>query len=134
MRIPPEAASRIVGLGMDIVELAEFEASVASRRNVVRRVFTEGELAYAGAGVRRLERLAARFAAKEAALKAVGIGWSKGVTWLDAEVVARSAGPPQLIAHRALRRHARARGGTAFHVSLSHSGSYAAAVVLLVGG
>lgn len=100
---------------------------------MVRRVFTEGELAYAGAGVRRLERLAARFAAKEAALKAVGIGWSKGVTWLDAEVIAGPAGPPRLIAHRGLERHARARGGTAFHLSLSHSGSYAAAVVLLVG-
>jgi holo-[acyl-carrier protein] synthase len=119
---------------MDIVELDEFEASVASRRNVVRRVFTEGELAYAGAGVRRLERLAARFAAKEAALKAVGIGWSKGVTWLDAEVVAEPEGPPRLVAHGALRRHARARGGTTFHLSLTHSGSYAAAVVLLVAG
>jgi holo-[acyl-carrier protein] synthase len=112
-------ASRIVGLGMDIVELAEFEASVASRLNVVRRVFTEGELAYAGAGVRRLERLAARFAAKEAALKAVGIGWSKGVSWLDAEVVAGPPGSPRLIAHRALRRHARARGGVAFQLSRS---------------
>jgi holo-[acyl-carrier protein] synthase len=95
-------------------------------------VFTAREIAYAGAGPARLERLAARFAAKEAAFKAAGVGWAKGVTWRDAEVVADPAGPPRLVARGALRRHARARGGTAFQLSLTHSGSYAAAVVLLV--
>jgi holo-[acyl-carrier protein] synthase len=116
---------------MDLVELDEFAASVGRRANVLRKVFTPRELAACARGPRRMERLAARFAAKEAAFKAVGTGWSRGVTWGDAEVVSRTRGKPTLVVRGALRRHARSLGGVRFHVSLTHSGGYAAAVVVL---
>jgi holo-[acyl-carrier protein] synthase len=124
-------APGVLSVGLDIVELAEFAESVAHRRVMVRRVFTARELAYAD-GPRRIERLAARFAAKEATFKAVGTGWAEGVGWRDAEVVSSAGAPPELVVRGALKRRARALGGTAFRLSLSHSGSYAAAIVLLV--
>jgi len=122
----------VLGIGLDLVELTEFASSVANRKTVARRVFTPGELAYCEDSPRRIERLAARFAAKEATLKAVGTGWAKGVTWRDVEVVAQRGAAPMLVVRREVLRHARELGGSRFHVSLTHTGSYAAAIVLLV--
>ena len=122
----------VLGVGVDLVELGEFEASVLGRRTNLGRVFTPRELA-ACDGPSRVARLAARFAAKEAAFKAVGTGWARGVTWRDAEVISSAGGAPKLVARGALRRHASRLGGACFEVSLTHSGSYAAAIVLLVG-
>jgi holo-[acyl-carrier protein] synthase len=116
---------------MDLVELGEFSASVLRRASVARGVFTDRELATCARGPRRHERLAARFAAKEAAFKAVGTGWGNGVTWHDAEVVSGARGEPTLVVRGALLRYARARGGTRFHVSLTHSGGFAGAFVVL---
>jgi len=122
----------LLGVGLDLVELDEFAESVANRPSIVRRVFTPREVAYCD-GPRRVERLAARFAAKEAAFKAVGTGWAKGVAWRDAEVVAsKHGGSPTLVVRGELRKRARALGSTTFHLSLTHSGTYAAAIVLFV--
>jgi len=121
----------VLGVGLDLVELEEFAESVANRPSIARRVFTSHELASCE-GPRRVERLAARFAAKEAAFKAVGTGWAKGVVWRDAEVVSQRGRGPTLVVRGALRTRARALGSTTFHVSLTHSGTYAAAIVLLV--
>ncbi len=123
-------ARAIVGVGIDIVELTEFRASVLARSRNASRVFTPRELA-AAAGPRRVERLAARFAAKEAAFKAVGTGWGRGVTWHDVEVISSTRGKPSLEVRGALRRHARTLGGRQFFVTLSHSGGYAVAMVVL---
>lgn len=116
-------------VGIDLVELAEFEAVMARRASMLERVFTAGELSYCRAKHDPIQHLAARFAAKEAAFKAIGTGWAEGVSWHDAEIVSAPSGTPMLVAHGELAR----RSGTAtFEVSLTHSGTYAAAMVVLV--
>jgi holo-[acyl-carrier protein] synthase len=122
-------AETVVGIGIDIVELDEFAESVGKRQRMLERVFTPRELAYCRARPAPMQHLAARFAAKEAAFKAVGTGWSKGVRWRDVEVVSGPGGRPLLVVRGALGRLSRA---AAFHVTLTHSGSYAAAVVVML--
>lgn len=122
--------SYVLGVGIDLVELHEFERSVLRRPSVLRLVFSEQELAQAGNGRKRVERLAARFAAKEAAFKAAGTGWVEGMTWQDVEVVSRRNGKPELVVRGELRRRLRAQRARPF-VSLSHSGTYATAIVVL---
>lgn len=124
----PVTASTVLGVGIDLVELAEFQTSVLRRPSVARLVFSSRELA-ACTGRRRVERLAARFAAKEAAFKAVGTGWANGMSLRDVEVVSTMRGAPRLVLRGELRRRVRSLGGT-LHVSLSHSGDYATAIVV----
>ena len=121
----------VVGVGIDLVDITELAQSIGKRASSLARVFTKRELA-ACKGPRRFEKLAARFAAKEAAMKAAGTGWSCGVDWHDAEVVSTSGKEPRLTVRGALLRYASARGGSKFLLSLSHSGEYAIAMVLLV--
>lgn len=116
-------------VGIDLVELAEFEAVMTRRTSMLERVFTADELRYCRAKHAPMQHLAARFAAKEAAFKAIGTGWAEGVAWHDAEIASAPSGAPQLIARGELARRARAH---AFQVSLSHSGTYAAAMVVVV--
>lgn len=119
----------MIGIGIDIVELDEFTASVGNRPRMLERVFTARELAYCRSRPTPIPHLAARFAAKEAAFKAVGSGWANGVRWRDVEVVSASNGRPALVVRGTLRRLAQT---TAFHVTLTHSGGYAAAVVVML--
>lgn len=123
-------AAKILGVGVDLVEIGEFRDSVLRRPSVTRLVFSERELAACGKGPRRAERLAARFAAKEATFKAAGTGWGAGMSLRDVEVVSRKNGAPALVLRGALRRRVRALEGR-LHVSLSHSGAYATALVVL---
>ena len=119
-----------VGVGIDLVDIAEL-AEVMARPRMLARVFTRRELAYCRARAQPMQHLAVRFAAKEAAFKAIGTGWANGVTWRDAEVVAAPGSAPQLVARGELARRGKALGAAQFHVSLSHSGAYAAAVVVI---
>jgi holo-[acyl-carrier protein] synthase len=122
----------VVGLGLDVVELAEFAESIAARPRMLARIFTRSELAHCRSLPRSTEHLAARFAAKEAAMKAAGTGWGEGVQWRDVEVVGARGERPSLVLRRALRRRVRELGARDVLVSLTHSGSYAAAVVTLI--
>lgn len=116
-------------VGLDLVEIAELADVMTRRPQMLERVFTADELAYCRAKHAPMQHLAARFAAKEAAFKALGTGWAGDLTWHDAEVVTAANGAPSLVAHGELARRAR---GQAFEISLSHSGGYAAAMVMLV--
>lgn len=122
----------VIGVGIDLVELGELEATIARRATTLRRVFTKRELAACAKAVNRIEKLAARFAAKEAAFKAAGTGWGQGVDWHDAELIAKRGTAPVLVARGGLKKAMHARGGTKLLVSFSHSGSYATAIVMLV--
>lgn len=118
-----------MGLGVDLVQVSRVRESIATFGDkYLRRVFTEGEIAYAHAGDPELapSRLAARFAAKEATIKALDLA-EAGVGWRDIEVVRSSSGAPQLVLHGAARAAASDRS---LSVSLSHEGDYATAVVL----
>lgn len=130
---PRAAPDRCCGVGIDLVDLVEFAEIMQRRARLLARVFTPRELAYCQVRHRPMQHLGARFAAKEAAFKAIGTGWASGVTWRDAEVVAQPGRPPRLVARGELARRSRALGASRFHLSLSHSGDYAAAVVVVVG-
>ena len=86
----------IVGTGIDIAEVPRIAQALARHGDrFLHRVFTEGEIRYCDSKANRVERYAARFAAKEAGMKALGTGWSHGVRWRDIEVSRQpEAGPP----------------------------------------
>jgi holo-[acyl-carrier protein] synthase len=120
------------GLGIDAVDLDRFRASLERRPSLVARLFTEGERRDAGSGAQRLAALAARFAAKEATMKAFGIGLGD-CAFTDIAVIRSSAGAPTLaLSGRAAARHA-ALGGGALVVSLTHTSTVAMAVVQVDG-
>lgn len=124
---------KIHGTGIDIVEVARIQA--AARRwgdTFESRVFTPHELAYCGEPPSRYWRLAARFAAKEATLKALGTGLTTGMRWQDVEIQANAVGKPELVLHGEVRRYADELGiGTPTFVTMSHTRAYAVAHVTL---
>jgi len=122
----------VVGHGVDLVEIERIRRSIdAHGDRFLTRVFTDGERADAGRGRSRTERLAARFAAKEAALKAIGTGWSRGVAWTDVETRTEPSGRPVLGVSGRAGEIAREMGGSRWSVSLSHAGGLAIASVIL---
>lgn len=124
----------IVATGIDIVEIARIEEVFARRGRRFRdRVFTESEIAYCESRAAKMESYAVRFAAKEAAMKALGTGWGDGVGWRDIEVLRSPAGIPSLqFRGRALER-LNELGATQAHLSLTHSRDIAMAQVILEG-
>jgi holo-[acyl-carrier protein] synthase len=122
----------ILGIGLDLCETGRLQRAMA-RAAFVRRVFAPAEIASCDRRRDRLLCYAARFAAKEAYFKAIGTGWGRGVTWLDVEVASDGKGPPRLLISGEARRVARALGVKTAHLSLTHSGGYAAAMVVIEG-
>ena len=122
----------ILGIGLDLCDAQRFKRALA-RRGFVRRVFTEEEIAQCSGRRYRHLHLAARFAAKEAYMKAIGTGWGKGVGWHDVAVDSGGASPPTMKISGGARRHSRSLGVRRIHVSMTHSGGYAAAMIVLEG-
>lgn len=123
----------IIGTGLDATEIARIEEALERYgERFLRRVFTPGEIAYCEARRGRAASLAARFAAKEAAMKALGTGHDRGVGWRDIEVV-RVDGPPAIQLHGAAAARFDALGGRATHLTLTHTDQLALAHVILVG-
>jgi holo-[acyl-carrier protein] synthase len=122
----------IIGLGLDATEIARIAHSIARYGDrFLRRVFTDEEIAYCQRKRDAAPSFAARFAAKEAAMKALGTGWSRGVHWTGIEVV-RRGGPPQLRFHGGAGERMRAMGATKSLVTLTHSRDLAIAHVMLM--
>ncbi len=122
--------------GIDIVEVARIEELVGSSgARFLERCFTPAERAYADADSRRrFEKLAARFAAKEAAFKALGTGWAMGVGWTDIEVTRDDAGRPGLLVSGKAAEVASGLGIESWSVSLSHTETHAVASVIAFSG
>lgn len=122
----------IVGSGVDLIEVARIRQSIERYgERFLARIFTPGERAYVERKKNRFERYAARFAAKEAGMKAIGTGWRLGVTWLDFEVVNLPGGRPTLrlsgkAAEFAARLHVKNVA-----LSLTHTDAMAIAEVIL---
>lgn len=135
---PPEGVKKkevpgvILGTGVDIVEVARLRRALDRHGDrLLYRLFTEAEIAYCNASPpHRAARLAARFAAKEAALKALGLGLRQ-VRWTDVEVRRDAAGRPSLHLAGRLAALAAEKGATRFHLSLSHTQEYAVAQVVV---
>jgi holo-[acyl-carrier protein] synthase len=116
----------IIGVGIDVVEIARLERALSRTQGLGGRLFSETERGLP------IWSLAARFAAKEALAKALGA--PPGLLWTDAEVVAGSDGRPELKVYGTVADAAARRGVRHWHVSLSHDGGFATAVVIAEGG
>lgn len=124
----------IIGVGVDLVRIARIRQAIERWQDrFLERVFTPDELAYARRRRDPAEHLAARFAAKEAALKALGTGLSMGVRWREMEVRRERGEPPRLTLTGRTAALGAARGVRTLHVSLTHDGEYAMAQVLAEG-
>lgn len=123
----------IVGSGVDLCEVDRIRKAVESGHGdrLVERVFTEREAAYARRKASPYERFAARFAAKEAGMKALGTGWRGGVTWHDFEVVNLASGKPTLQLHGRAAELAATMRVRNIALSLTHTAVQAMAVVLM---
>lgn len=125
-------AAKIVGLGTDLAEVERIGESIARYgERFLARVFTPAEIAYVATKANQSERYAARFAAKEAGMKALGTGWSEGVSWHHLEVNSLPSGRPTLTFHGKAAEFAAALGVQHIHLTLTHTASLAMAVVIL---
>ena len=123
----------IIGLGIDATEVPRIADTITTYgERFLHRIFTSGEIAYCQAKRHAPQHYAARFAVKEAAMKALGTGHSRGVLWRDVEVV-RRGGPPRLQFHGGALRRFEALGGRSSLVTITHTDTLAFAQVILLG-
>jgi len=122
----------IVGSGIDICEVPRIRAAFERfGERFLKRIYTEAEIRYADRKANRFERYAARFAAKEAGMKAIGTGWRRGVRWRDFEVANLPSGKPTLLFHGKAREFAEQLGVTNVALSITHTSAQAMASVVL---
>jgi len=122
----------IVGIGVDLCEVDRMEAAIARHgERFLARIYTPTERAYCESKLNRMERFAGRFAAKEAAMKAIGTGWRRGVAWRDFEVTRAASGQPVIVFHGVAREIADKLGVKRALVSITHIKSMAMAQVVL---
>ncbi len=122
----------IVGLGTDLAKIGRFRRFVEENNAaLLERLFTPGEREYAFSKKDPSPYLAARFAAKEACLKAFGLGLRAGLSWQDMEVVRDELGRPDLILRGRAAELAEEKGVEVVHLSYSHEGDYAVATVVM---
>src|SRR5207253_10648575 len=122
----------IVGTGIDIAEVPRIAESIQQfGERFLRRIFTDQEIRYCDYKANRVERYAARFAAKEAAMKALGTGWSRGVRWRDIEICRQPGGRPTISFHGKAAEVASKLGAIHVALSLSHTADQAIAQVIL---
>jgi len=122
----------IVGTGIDIVEVPRVAAAIERfGQRFIERIFTPAEIHYCESKANRVERFAARFAAKEAAMKAIGTGWRHGVRWRDFEVRRQPGGRPTLAFSGKAAEFAAKLGVARAALSLSHTAAEAIAQVIL---
>lgn len=124
----------IIGTGVDVTEISRIAAAIERYGDrFVNRIFTDEEIAYCRGKRDAASSFAARFAAKEAAMKALGTGHSEGVFWRGIEVV-RLSGPPQLRLHDGAAVRFASMGGSGAFLTITHSKDMAIAHVILVRG
>lgn len=122
----------IVSIGIDIIEVVRIREVLLRTPRFAERVFTSAERAYCDSrGAVSAQHYAARFAAKEAALKALQTGWRGGIGWQDVEVASRESGAPYLIFTGQVLVVFQKFGATATHLSMSHTSQHAIAQVVL---
>lgn len=122
----------IVGTGIDIAEVPRIAESIKRfGERFIRRVFTDGEIRYCDSKANRFERYAARFAAKEAAMKALGTGWNHGVRWRDVEVAREPGRRPTIKFHGKAAAFAARLNTKNISLSISHTPEQAIASVIL---
>ena len=122
----------IMGIGVDLCEVERIEAAIARHgERFLTRIYTPAERAYCESKLNRMERFAGRFAAKEAAMKALGTGWRRGVGWREFEVARAESGQPVIVLHGVARAIADKAGVKRALVSITHVKSMAMAEVVM---
>ena len=122
----------ITGIGIDVIQNDRIRDSIQRFGDrFLNRIYTEAEMEYCRKCAQPEIHYAARFAAKEAAFKALGTGWAAGVKWKDVEVVKLPSGKPELHLYGEALAHATSAGAKQFFVSLTHDQSVSCAVVVL---
>ena len=122
----------IVGTGIDFVEVPRIAAAIERfGERFITRLFTPAEISYCDSRQNRAERYAARFAAKEAALKALGTGWRHGIAWTEVEVTKQKSGKPGLLFTGKAKEFATRLGVRNASLSLSHTTGHGVAQVIL---
>ena len=122
----------MIGIGVDLVELDRFRVSLARTPGLITRCFTEDEQTYSRARRDPTERFAVRFAAKEAVMKAMGVGLG-AVRMVDIEVVRASSGRPSIVLHGAAADLAAAQGIVEWKITMTHTKHLAEAIVVALG-
>ena len=121
----------ILGTGVDLAEVSRIKASIERYgEKFIRRVYTPAEIAYVERKANKFERYAARFAAKEAGMKAIGTGWRRGVTWQDFEVANLPSGKPTLLLHGVAADFAGKLGVKNISLSITHTAELGMAHVI----
>jgi holo-[acyl-carrier protein] synthase len=122
----------ILGIGLDATDIPRVERAIARYGDrFTNRIFTEAEIAYCSAKHRPAPHYAGRFAAKEAAMKALGTGLSRGVAWRDIEVV-RGGGPPRLAFRGGALRQSQRLGAVSSFLTITHADTLALAQVVIL--
>jgi holo-[acyl-carrier protein] synthase len=122
----------ILGTGVDLAEVPRIKASIERYgEKFIRRIYTPAEIAYVERKANKFERYAARFAAKEAGMKAIGTGWRRGVTWQDFEVANLPSGKPTLLLHGVAADFAGKLGVKNISLSITHTAELGMAHVIL---
>jgi holo-[acyl-carrier protein] synthase len=121
----------IIGLGVDIAEVGRVKAAIERHgESFLRRLYTPAEREYCERFKNKYERYAGRFAAKEAAMKALGTGWSRGVRWVDVEVVRQRGGRPMMKLHGEAGKISERLGVKNVSLSITHTADQAFAQVI----
>jgi holo-[acyl-carrier protein] synthase len=124
----------IVGTGIDLAEVDRIRHAIERHgHRFIDRIYTSGEIAYVESKANRFERYAARFAAKEAGMKAIGTGWKRGVRWQDFEVANLPSGKPTLSLHGVAAEVAAKLGVRSVALSMTHTALQGMAIVILEG-
>jgi holo-[acyl-carrier protein] synthase len=121
----------IIGIGTDIIRVDRIQKSMDANPGFGEKLFTSSETTYCEARASKHQSYAARFAAKEAVMKALGTGWNERVHWLDIEILRDGDEAPRVLLHGETKRLADELGVSAIHLTMSHEQKYATAFVVL---
>lgn len=122
---------KVIGIGVDLVEVPRFQKVLKRQgKRFLSRIFTEGELRYAQSRKTMVQHLAARFAAKEAVVKALGAPKGLGLEWKDLEIIRGADGKPAALFRRSMSRWKK----LSVHLSLTHTQQFAVATALVMSG
>jgi len=123
----------IIGIGTDIIAVARIGRLIERNPRFVEKVYSASEQEYCQSKANPAQSYAARFAAKEAFMKALGTGWDEGICWAEIEVINNDKGKPEIVLRGATLRYFAARKLDRIHLSLSHEKEYAIATVIVEG-
>jgi holo-[acyl-carrier protein] synthase len=121
----------ISGIGIDIIEIVRIRKAIESNPGFAHRIFSPREIEYCESKADPIFSYAARFAAKEAFMKALGTGWNHEVSWVEIETMTGENGKPELVISGRTKATLESRHITSCHLSLSHEKGYAVANVVL---